>query len=593
MALTFQAGKKTTSVVAGKKSKYLWLQTRLPNQLAPRSSLYLPTVIEVFELYVGAELIHSFGDINLDDPTASHGHPWHIIQLRPEWQSLPLTFKIASPTQRIGISSGTSRFTVSIGESEEILASLLKENFSPFLIGLAVSCAGLFLIFAGIVMREATFSFLGLFALSLGTYVFTLSKLQFLLINTPVAWGYINIYSVFIAPLAFIAFVTRIFPESKKLLRWFLYLHLIVASASTLLVITDTLHIRKCQSVFNLLLIATFLSILYATVRKTYKKDVNSSIFSLGYLFLLVFSVMDILVGLGFTGLPILTHWGILIFLLCVMTIGFRQFLRGREKRIYLSRSIADAKAVQQTLIPKNLQIPQLAIAAFYQSAGETGGDWYDVYYDSNSQTAYIFVADVAGHGMPAALVTGVICGSAKALIAKLCLEERSPSDNLCELAQGINQSILATGSRTGRIATMSLFAIELDSGCLHSVNAGHPFVHVVSADQVRPIVSQGSPLGLKQNPTYRSTTTILEAGDRIFIYTDGLVENQGPTGIALSQRSLIRELPTLGQHPEAIKASILERGSLVWQNTSPADDCTFVVLEWQGPDCSRLPKSS
>ena len=580
---TAGAWKKAEKIVTAKKAPILWLKTQLPSQLDPRSSLYLPAVIEVFEIYVDGERIYEFGDIDLKNPTISYGIPWHIIQLEPSWEGSELIFRIASPTQRIGISSGASDFGIGVGESEVILQKLLNKNFPPFIIGLVSVAVGLLLVIAGLIMREFTFTALGLFAACLGTYVFTVSKLQFLLIDAPGAWSYVNVYSVFIAPLAFISFVVRIFPDARRLLSYFFYAHGLTIFLSTALVLCDVTHIRKCQSFFNILLIFTFFAILYATVFQSFRKNANAKIFGFGYSFLLVFSIMDILVGLGLTGLPILTHWGIFLFLLCMMFIGFKQFLKQRERRIYLARSMSDAKSVQSTLIPLEKKVPGIQIASYYRSAQETGGDWFDFHHDKKADFLYVFIADVTGHGVSAALITGVVCGACKSLIHHLCTQNLRPGEVLTKLAQAVNASILETGSRTGRLTTMSLVAIDIKKGNLYSVNAGHPFTHVIGNQSIKPIVSQGSPLGLKEQPEFAAVQYKLSKGDTVFLYTDGLVENKGPSGKVLNKRSLIRKLPSLGQNPGSISAAILELGAKVWLEAEPADDYTFILLQWVG----------
>ena len=165
------------------------------------------------------------------------------------------------------------------------------------------------------------------------------------------------------------------------------------------------------------------------------------------------------------------------------------------------------------------------------------------------------------------------------------------PDEILKTLALRINQSILSTGSRTGRMTTMSLFAIDLTTGALSCVNAAHPIIHVIRNRRVKPVVSQGSPLGFDAAPEFKVSHYQLEPNDLIFIHTDGLTENKGPDGKALHLRLLLRHLPKMGQDPRSMQDGILAAGNAIWQGQSPEDDCTFLILQWN-PDPAKTIRS-
>ena len=76
--------------------------------------------------------------------------------------------------------------------------------------------------------------------------------------------------------------------------------------------------------------------------------------------------------------------------------------------------------------------------------------------------------------------------------------------------------------------------------------------------------------------------TLQFEPGDMVFLFTDGLIENQGPSGKLLRIKDVKKAI--LGQsEPEKIKNEVLLRGREVWLNQPPDDDCSFLVIQWQG----------
>ena len=91
--------------------------------------------------------------------------------------------------------------------------------------------------------------------------------------------------------------------------------------------------------------------------------------------------------------------------------------------------------------------------------------------------------------------------------------------------------------------------------------------------------------IGMFQNEDLRFEENIIEVekGDILFLYTDGLIENSGPSGQTMKPRILKKVLGSTS-HPEQLKEDILSSGREIWQDQSPEDDCTFLILNWKGP---------
>lgn len=255
-----------------------------------------------------------------------------------------------------------------------------------------------------------------------------------------------------------------------------------------------------------------------------------------------------------------------------------------RVKQASLDKDLEAAKAVQEALLPHQEEdIPGVDIASHYQSADQTGGDWFTFHHDKNTNRLYLFVGDVTGHGVPSALITGVACGAIKAFLnTAMQMEDTKPEHLLEEMATIASQIIGQVGEKSQRSMTMAFVSIDLCDGTLTYLNAGHPFLVHVSKDSVQRIAVNGPFLGAKDY-SFSTKTIKLTPGEKILIYSDGLTENVGPDGKEFKTSRLLKLLKETTGTPEEVKTSILSHANTIWQSHPPIDDCTLLVVEWNG----------
>jgi serine phosphatase RsbU (regulator of sigma subunit)/anti-sigma regulatory factor (Ser/Thr protein kinase) len=197
-----------------------------------------------------------------------------------------------------------------------------------------------------------------------------------------------------------------------------------------------------------------------------------------------------------------------------------------REARRQLSASVAQMTAVSQTLqrslLPRELPVvDEVAVAVRYLPGAqdvEVGGDWYDVVA---TDTGAIFViGDVQGHSLQAAALMGQLRTGLHAYLAE---------GHELDVAVGRANKLLAELDPTV-MATCCVAELDVAAGRLRVVRAGHPRPVVRRSDgrvtQVDAAV--GVPLGVLSRTTWPVTTVELGAGDRLVLYTDGLVERRG-----------------------------------------------------------------
>ncbi|MEW6237143.1 MAG: SpoIIE family protein phosphatase [Candidatus Omnitrophota bacterium] len=174
---------------------------------------------------------------------------------------------------------------------------------------------------------------------------------------------------------------------------------------------------------------------------------------------------------------------------------------------------------LQKNLLPKpTLDLDGVSIRCFYMPNGRTGGDYYD-FFPLGRQEMYVLIADVSGHGAPAAFIMGITRSIAHTLIKR----KSSPGDVLTSLSNTLVGAI-----RSGEFVTMFLGRLDLDAQVLTYSAAGHP-PPVLYSKQDGTLtdieVNRGLPLGILENHQYDELSLQLQPGDRLLLYTDGIIE--------------------------------------------------------------------
>ena len=234
-----------------------------------------------------------------------------------------------------------------------------------------------------------------------------------------------------------------------------------------------------------------------------------------------------------------------------------------------------------QLLPPMSFGTHRLVITGGLEPAYDIGGDSFD--YAVNGSTADLLVIDAVGHGLPATVLAGVAIGAYR--------HGRRNALDLPDIAVEINAAI-ACQFGASQFATAVLARLDIDTGRLRWINAGHPEPIVLRGPSlVRPPRCPPSrPLGL-QDTKPLCCETRLEPGDRLLLYTDGITEARSPTGEFFGEKRLadfIAAAVAAGESaPETVRQ--LMRHVLDHQADQLQDDASIVVLEWRTGDEAKL----
>jgi sigma-B regulation protein RsbU (phosphoserine phosphatase) len=250
------------------------------------------------------------------------------------------------------------------------------------------------------------------------------------------------------------------------------------------------------------------------------------------------------------------------------------QVLAARSRRAterLQEREMAAAREIQATLLPGHLPVVAgFGMAAAWQPAAGLGGDHYDVFETQHGRVA-MCIADVAGKGLPAAL----LMSNLQAAIRALAAEGWTPGE-LC----GHLRRVMAMRLTDEKFVTLVYLVLDTETRRISYANAGHNAPILVRRDGTHVRLDTGGPViaGVSAG-RYGEEQLALQSGDRLVLFTDGLTELPGAGGEEFGEQRLL-ELIVSHRHldADALKDRLLEAAG-AFGGGSFADDTTLLVL--------------
>ncbi|HEV2435896.1 MAG TPA: SpoIIE family protein phosphatase [Verrucomicrobiae bacterium] len=256
------------------------------------------------------------------------------------------------------------------------------------------------------------------------------------------------------------------------------------------------------------------------------------------------------------------------------------------EENLHMAREIQFAMLPQQyPVFPHTIPVEQSAFQFVhrYQPAETVSGDFFSVSALSADEAA-VFICDVTGHGMRAALVTAMI----RALVEELKPIARDPGMFLRKINSDLFTILKTTGSPM--LTTAFYLVADWRTGVMRFANAGHPKPLLIrrSAGRIEPLVNASGKsqpaLGLFEDPPYQTTEVNLAPGDLMMLFTDGLYEVQGPNEELYSQERLIMDVKDRLQKPAGqLFDELLAAIGQFSVDHEFADDVCLVGMEYKG----------
>lgn len=252
----------------------------------------------------------------------------------------------------------------------------------------------------------------------------------------------------------------------------------------------------------------------------------------------------------------------------------FHQVMIAQER---VKNELDLARQVQRNFLPKEPpQVPGYEFHAYYEAAREVGGDYYD-FIPLADHRLVITLGDVAGKGMPAALLMAKLSSEARSCL----LTERQPTAAIAKL----NEQLYPSTSPMDRFVTMVAAVLDPIHHTVTLVNAGHPaplwyrrterkFTKAAPADD------DGQSLGITLGNKYHELKVTLEPGDSLLLFSDGVTDAQSVAKKSFRMKGIHQVLEQAGaDSPNAIGQRIVDAMQRHARGGPQYDDITLICF--------------
>ncbi len=262
--------------------------------------------------------------------------------------------------------------------------------------------------------------------------------------------------------------------------------------------------------------------------------------------------------------------FGFVFFLGCLGYVAARQTVERDAQLGTIQKELEVARRIQLSILPSAFPAStSFRVAARYLPMTSVAGDFYDFLLGDDRQ-AGLLIADVSGHGVPAALIASMVKMAATS--------QRAFVADPAGLLTGMN--IALCGNTQQQFITAAYVHLDSQTGELRYSAAGHPPMLVLRQGEVTEIEENGLMLAAFSFATYLNAVSSLEPGDRILLYTDGIVEAFNAEREEFGKdrlRTLLRQCASLSHHETADKIMSTVQGWAVSQE----DDLTVLVCDY------------
>jgi phosphoserine phosphatase RsbU/P len=263
------------------------------------------------------------------------------------------------------------------------------------------------------------------------------------------------------------------------------------------------------------------------------------------------------------------------VFVVWILALGYvtvQRTFQNERRLLTIESELETARRIQLSILPENVPaLPGLRVAAAYRPMSAVAGDFYH-FIELDEHRLGVVVADVSGHGVPAALIAAMM----KTAVQSIVPCAHSPR----EVLQGLNRML--SGQGHDQFITAAYLFIDAENHEARYSAAGHPPLLLSRAGTLQRIESNGLVFGVTSDPDYPVRDLEFYRGDRLLLYTDGVMEAENAKGEAFGDYKL--EQVILGA--QACQPSdLIERllGEIrAWQPASVTqqDDITVVAID-------------
>lgn len=260
------------------------------------------------------------------------------------------------------------------------------------------------------------------------------------------------------------------------------------------------------------------------------------------------------------------------LIMLVSATLLFALLVMELRDKLALKGDLEIARQIQFGLLPfEPYDHGGVSIRASMRPANTVGGDYFDVIELGDGRTSVV-MGDVAGKGMPAALLMALLQGSLRTLLTA----GLRGSDLIAKL-----NAHLCANIPSNRLITLFYGELDAPDGVLRYVNAGHnPPLLMRRAGGIENLSATAVALGVMPDARFEAMETPLEPGDRLLLYTDGITEAMNAKDVEYGEERLLSFLQSrLASTHEELIEGLLADVLRFCGGVRPRDDMTLLVL--------------
>jgi sigma-B regulation protein RsbU (phosphoserine phosphatase) len=258
-------------------------------------------------------------------------------------------------------------------------------------------------------------------------------------------------------------------------------------------------------------------------------------------------------------------------FLTSLGAVVVRRLFQNEEQLIALNKELDVARKIQASILPRETPHSHLAsFATRYLSMTAVAGDFYDFLVVDEYRFG-VLIADVSGHGVPAALVASMV---------KIAISAQLPhAADPAAVLSGMNR--ILCGKMQNQFVTAAYAFLDLEKGYLQYGAAGHPpLLCRDSQGTFDSVIENGLMLGLFPAASYTSARRPLSKGSRLLLYTDGLLEASDSYGHFFGEQQVRQTLLDAKALATEDCATLLVDRVHQWTGNRQDDDLTLIVID-------------
>jgi phosphoserine phosphatase RsbU/P len=277
--------------------------------------------------------------------------------------------------------------------------------------------------------------------------------------------------------------------------------------------------------------------------------------------------------------------YGFLILVICLWYVISQRVIADESRLVSLTDEMRAARKIQEAILPQAVpSVENVQFAARYSPITSVAGDLYD-FPTVRPNGVGVLVADVMGHGVPAALVASMV----KVAVSNGLKDSREPSS----IIAGLNATLCDAAHEQYVTAVYMYLDTAARVGRYASAAQPPGILWRRGRQKLERLDGSGLLLGVRPNESYTTCEVSFEVGDRLLLYSDGLVEAENAEGASFGDAALpifIQEEQNLGTEQFV---DLLLKNVLAWSQSGyakgQADDITIVVIDIQdGPKSHR-----